>query len=146
MVLRFIFLYIWPILNSYMFCLAFRTALHWAAKRNHLDVAHFLLTNGADKTMESFAKEIPADLTTSPALLNLLGSPKIRISPKSEENESSPSFTPSYLSQPNMGYQPITDYEPIVNKSIPFSTSGEYKLSRGINLHYCSFLCLVTTS
>jgi len=96
--------------------------------------------------MESFAKEIPADLTTSPALLNLLGSPKIRISPKSEENESSPSFTPSYLSQPNTGYQPITDYEPIVNKSIPFSTSGEYKLSRGINLLLCSFKCLVIAS
>ena len=85
-----------------IYCNLFRTALHWAAKRNHMDVALFLVTNGADKNLESFAKEIPADLSSSPAVLNLLGSTKVRI-PK-EEAESS-SIIPSYLAQSNIGYK-----------------------------------------
>jgi hypothetical protein len=79
-----------------------RTALHWAAKRNQLDVAHCLLTNGADKTMESFAKETPADLSTSPAVLNLLGSPMTKEKPEeSDKNE----ITPHYLAHLNSGYK-----------------------------------------
>ncbi|EFX89897.1 hypothetical protein DAPPUDRAFT_219955 [Daphnia pulex] len=78
------------------------TALHWAAKRNQLDVAHCLLTNGADKTMESFAKETPADLSTSPAVLNLLGSPMTKEKPEeSDKNE----ITPHYLAHLNSGYK-----------------------------------------
>jgi len=84
------------------------TALHWAAKRNHLEVAHCLLVNGADKTVESFAKEIPADLSNSPAVLSLLGSPKLKV--KSEETQSTTnnSITPHYMSLPNLGYTPVT--------------------------------------
>ena len=78
-----------------------RTALHWAAKRNQLDVAHCLLTNGANKDLESFAKEIPADLSTSPAVLNLLGSPKLRN--KAEETEGS--IIPHYLAHPASGHK-----------------------------------------
>jgi len=79
------------------------TPLHWAAKRNHLDIAHFLLTNGADINAESFSKEKPADLTTSPAILNLLGSPTTK---KEVCEESEPStFTPHYLSLPNTAHK-----------------------------------------
>lgn len=81
-----------------------RTALHWAAKRNHVDVTHFLTTNGADKNLESFAKEIPADLSTSPAVLNILGSTKIKASKEDAESHSN-NLIPSYLAQPNTGYK-----------------------------------------
>ncbi|KAI9555113.1 hypothetical protein GHT06_017628 [Daphnia sinensis] len=84
------------------------TALHWAAKRNQLDVAHCLLTNGAEKNVESFAKETPADLSTSPAILNLLGSPLMRT--KTEEAEQN-TITPHYLAQSNTGYK-VDTHEP----------------------------------
>ena len=68
-----------------------------------MDIAHFLLTNGADINAESFSKEKPADLTTSPAILNLLGSPTTK---KEVCEESEPStFTPHYLSLPNTAHK-----------------------------------------
>lgn len=80
-----------------------RTALHWAAKRNQLDVAHCLLTNGADKKLESFAKETPADLSTSPAILNLLGSPLTKDKPEEvDKNEITPHYLASHF---NSGYK-----------------------------------------
>lgn len=79
------------------------TALHWAAKRNQLDVAHCLLTNGADKKLESFAKETPADLSTSPAILNLLGSPLTKDKPEEvDKNEITPHYLASHF---NSGYK-----------------------------------------
>ena len=96
-------------------------------------MAHCLLQNGADKALESFAKEIPADLTTSPAILNLLGSPKMRV--KSEETQSgatgaTTAITPHYMSLPNLGYQPSETTESTRKLSIP--NGGELKYSRGI--------------
>lgn len=85
--------------------LNYRTALHWAAKRNHSDVAHLLLLHGADKNMESFSNEIPADLSTSPSVLHLLGSPKMEMNKQPECT--TPTITPHYLSMPNMGHQPV---------------------------------------
>jgi len=85
------------------------TPLHWAAKRNHLDIAHYLITNGADTNAESFSKEKPADLTTSPAILNLLGSPTTK-KDASENLESV--IVPHYLTSPNTGYKVNLNEQP----------------------------------
>lgn len=96
-----------------------RTALHWAAKRNHLEIARYLLNSGADKNSKSFAKETPADLSTSPAMLNLLGSP-LKES-KLEEREPS-SIIPHYLNQPNQQYK-VDLLEEKQIASVPLHTS-----------------------
>lgn len=65
-------------------------------------MAHYLLSNGAEKDLESFAKELPADLATSPAVLNLLGSSKTKAK---TEDINQDSFIPHYLSKPDYGYK-----------------------------------------
>ena len=123
-------------------CFKYRTALHWAAKRNHLEVAHCLLLNGADKMLESFAKEIPADLSTSPALLNLLGSPKMKAKVVEETQSGATSktmaaaITPHYMSLPNLGYQPSEKTESTRKLSIPNGAESRYP--RGIKFYYIS--------
>ena len=124
-------------------CFKYRTALHWAAKRNHLEVAHCLLLNGADKIIESFAKEIPADLSTSPALLNLLGSPKMKVKVVEETQSGATStttaaaaITPHYMSLPNLGYQPSEKTESTRKLSIPNGAESRYP--RGIKYYYIS--------
>lgn len=107
--------------------------MHWAAKRNHLDVAHYLLNNGADKDVESFAKELPADLATSPAVLNLLGSPKTKA--KSEELDKN-TFIPHYLTQPEYSYKlDLDDHQKVLSSyqsPFPKSESSEsFKQTKG---------------
>ena len=102
--------------------LIYRTALHWAAKRNHIGIAHCLITNGADKNLESFAKETPADLSTSPAVLNLLGSPLMKN--KSDESSESNAITPHYLTQSTTGYKVDLQEQ---NRSLPGRVIGNQK-------------------
>lgn len=114
-------------------CACFRTALHWAAKRNHLDIAHYLLSNGADKATESFAKELPADLATSPAILNLLGSPKTKATTEDPEKNT---FIPHYLTQPECGYKvDLEDHSKMIRNfqnQFPKSESSEsFKQPKG---------------
>lgn len=128
--------------TSFNWKLFFRTALHWAAKRNHLDVAHYLLSNGADKDIESFAKELPADLATSPAVLNLLGSPKTKAKTEDIDKDS---FIPHYLSKPVYGYKvDLDDHSKAASSfqdQFPKSESSDsFKQPRGS----CFFKQLVT--
>ncbi len=74
--------------------------------------------------MESFAKEAPADLSTSPAVLNLLGSPLMRNKPVDETTESS-SITPNYLTQSNTGYK--IDLQEQTRLSLPGREVGNQK-------------------
>ena len=58
-----------------LFCritLLFRTALHWAAKRNHVTVVRYLLKKGADKEIKNSNGEIAAQLTTMEDIRNIL--------------------------------------------------------------------------
>ena len=41
----------------------YRTALHWAAKRNHVAVVKYLLERGADKEIKNNNNEQPAQLS-----------------------------------------------------------------------------------
>ena len=40
------------------------TALHWAAKRNHLNIVNKLLNHGADRSIKTNKGELPAALTS----------------------------------------------------------------------------------
>lgn len=48
------------------------TALHWAAKRNHVTVVRYLLKKGADKEIKNSNGEIAAQLTTMEDIRNIL--------------------------------------------------------------------------
>jgi len=108
-----------------------RTALHWAAKRNQLDVTHCLLTNGADKTLESFAKETAADLSTSPAVLNLLGSPMTK--DRSEEVDKN-EITPHYLAHLNSGYKVDLQEHTRISMPLPHGSDVVHKRGKQNNL------------
>ena len=115
-----------------------RTPLHWAAKRNHIDIAHFLLTNGANINAESFSKEKPADLTTSPALQNLLGSPTAK-KDVNEEPEA-PAIIPHYLSHPTPGHRVDLNDQPAKSVQMPKFTQlaikEEIKPPKGVLNQY----------
>ncbi|XP_058808620.1 ankyrin repeat domain-containing protein 40-like isoform X2 [Phymastichus coffea] len=51
------------------------TPLHWACKRNYLDVVALLLKSGADKNVVSDKGETPASVCTNPGILQLLDTP-----------------------------------------------------------------------
>merc|ERR1712071_59615 len=114
------------------------TPLHWAAKRNHIDIAHFLLTNGANINAESFSKEKPADLTTSPALQNLLGSPTAK-KDVNEEPEA-PAIIPHYLSHPTPGHRVDLNDQPAKSVQMPKFTQlaikEEIKPPKGVLNQY----------
>jgi ankyrin repeat protein len=55
----------------FFFC---RTALHWAAKRNHSQVVNYLLENGASKEIQAHDKSTPADVCSNDLLQELLQS------------------------------------------------------------------------
>lgn len=54
---------------SYWF---YRTALHWAAKRNHKQVVEYLLEHGADKDIQAHDKSTPANVCSNDALRKVL--------------------------------------------------------------------------
>lgn len=58
-----------------MFILSYcRTALHWAAKRNHTQVVEYLLENGANKDIQANNKSTPGDVCTNDHLREILQS------------------------------------------------------------------------
>lgn len=82
------------------------TALHWATKRNHKTVVEFLLTQGADKEIETYKGEKAVDLTTNKDIITLLGGSSNQSD--SKQSLPSPSFTPNYLANPVFPYtQPV---------------------------------------
>jgi len=84
------------------------TALHWAAKRNHLNIVNLLCNHGADKTVKTNKGEVAAELTSEgviKVLLNATGGSKLApIAPK-ESKESKLPITPNYIKNPPVAYQ-----------------------------------------
>ena len=86
------------------------TALHWAAKRNHLNIVNKLLNHGADKGIKTNKGEIPASLTSENVI-------KVLLSANINANNSSPApvkeeklaITPNYIKNPVLGYKVDTD-------------------------------------
>ena len=84
-----------------------RTALHWAAKRNHQQVVEYLLTNGADRNIQAHNTFTPARVCTDDALRAVLESRSnsapetVRL--ESLSNSSLP-IVPNYLRNPVFPY------------------------------------------
>jgi ankyrin repeat protein len=51
-----------------------RTPLHWAAKRNHIQVVQYLLENGANKEVPAHNKSTPVDVCNDNSIRQMLGS------------------------------------------------------------------------
>lgn len=49
-----------------------RTALHWAAKRNHQQVVEYLLEIGADRSIQAYDASTPAHLCSNESLRRVL--------------------------------------------------------------------------
>ncbi len=48
--------------------------MHWAAKRNHVQVVQYLLENGADKDIQAHDKSTPAHICNNDSLRQVLES------------------------------------------------------------------------
>ena len=79
------------------------TALHWAAKRNHLNIVNKLLNHGADKSIKTNKGEIPASLT-SENVIKVLLSANVNTSPAPAKEEKL-AITPNYIKNPPVAYQ-----------------------------------------
>lgn len=77
------------------------TALHWAAKRGHLQAVQKLIDAGAVKTIENTDGKVPADLTSNRNIRILLGAAPIEGGDNSDDKQS---FKPNYLSNPEFLY------------------------------------------
>ncbi|KAF4516917.1 hypothetical protein B566_EDAN008006 [Ephemera danica] len=77
----------------------FLTALHWAAKRGHRNVAQALLDCGADPNITNIKGETAVNLASDGSLVQLLGGPQTTDTPTVKKEESS-SFKPHYLAHP----------------------------------------------
>jgi len=83
------------------------TALHWAAKRNHLNIVNLLCNHGADKNIPTNKGEVAAQLTSEGVIKVLLNAmkgstPKPQI--KREESTKLP-ITPNYIRHPPLAYE-----------------------------------------
>lgn len=57
------------------------TALHWAAKRNHLNIVNLLCNHGADKSVPTNKGEMAADLTSEGVIKVLLNAQASKLTP-----------------------------------------------------------------
>jgi len=96
------------------------TALHWAAKRNHLNIVNLLCNHGADKNIPTNKGEMAAQLTTEGVIKVLLNAQSSKLAPlptqptkatakvspaRSQQVEEKLPITPNYLRNPAVGYQ-----------------------------------------
>jgi len=91
------------------------TALHWAAKRNHLNIVNKLLNHGADKSIKTNKGEMPGSLTTEGVIKVLLtanlnnstnATPTAKApSPAPVKSEDKLAITPNYIRSPVLGYK-----------------------------------------
>ncbi|XP_014207388.1 ankyrin repeat domain-containing protein 40 isoform X1 [Copidosoma floridanum] len=87
------------------------TPLHWACKRNYLDVVALLLKSGADRNVKSDKGATPASVSTNPYILQLLADSS------STCLQDSPSFAPAYLKNPPLSSRVDMDH-PYQNKAV----------------------------
>jgi len=57
---------------DYLIFKHYRTALHWACKRNHIIAVKYLLEHGADKSIQNSSKEVAAQLTNTAEIRHIL--------------------------------------------------------------------------
>jgi len=96
------------------------TALHWAAKRNHLNIVNLLCNHGADKSVPTNKGEMAADLTSEGVIKVLLNAQAsklaavpsqpvkatAKVSPaRSHQVEEPLAITPNYIRHPVLGYE-----------------------------------------
>lgn len=99
----------------------FRTALHWACKRNHDHIEKILLDYGADKYKKNFKGETAYDLSIHPNNQEPVGI---------HHEDFSTKYIPSYLKNPPIGAQldigniirsKHTDFSTMPTTSLPSS-------------------------
>ena len=81
------------------------TALHWAAKRNHLNIVNKLLNHGADKSIKTNKGEIPASLTSENVIKVLLSASVNTGSSPAPAKEEKLAITPNYIKNPVLAYK-----------------------------------------
>jgi len=86
------------------------TALHWAAKRNHLNIVNLLCNHGADKNIPTNKGEVAAQLTSEGVIKVLLNAmkglgPSPPAPPKVVKKEKDSSFVPNYIRDPVLNYE-----------------------------------------
>jgi len=95
----------------------YRTALHWAAKRNHSQVVEYLLENGADKDIQAHDKSTPVHVCSNDSLRQVL---------QSTTPDSSPSISKSTLPIiPNYLRHPVFPYISPQSTSIPVISDNQ---------------------
>jgi len=108
------------------------TALHWAAKRNHLNIVNKLLNHGADKSIKTNKGEVPASLTSEGVIkvllsanLNNSASAPAQSPAKAEEKLA---ITPNYIRNPVLAYKVDTrdkeKEQPMVQEKKPRMDPG----------------------
>jgi len=120
------------------------TALHWAAKRNHLNIVNLLCNHGADKNITTNKGETAATLTTEGVIKVLLNAqkggaaavPGQRTPDKDVKREASQkplAIVPNYIRDPPLAYQvDIGDRSHIEKKARlePDPRDNDYRYNR----------------
>ena len=132
----------------------FRTALHWACKRNHPNIIQYLLVNGADTNIKTFKGESPSNLASSTEALNLLGCPLHERMEKlqCEKGEELP-IVPHYLQHPPFPYSEMA-LDEIPDGNLHSGTGNTAVMSTRANIAdsnldtsgYGSAACTIPTS
>jgi len=83
------------------------TALHWAAKRNHLNIVNLLCNHGADKNVTTNKGEVAAQLTSEGVIKVLLNAQASKLAPlpAAPAKETKLAITPNYIKNPPVAYQ-----------------------------------------
>lgn len=82
----------------------FRTALHWACKRNNEEAVRLLLNNGANPNIQNTKGEKPVNLCTNSSIQLLLGETNTTNNTTIYEDKNM-KFTPNYLRNPILNGQ-----------------------------------------
>lgn len=92
------------------------TALHWAAKRNHLNIVNLLCNHGADKNIQTNKGEVAAQLTSEGVIKVLLNAQASKLAPLPPvAKDIKLPITPNYIKNPPMAYQvDLAEKEPVV--------------------------------
>ena len=117
---------------------SYRTALHWACKRNHASVVQFLLANGADSNIKTFKGESAKNLASSTEVLALLGCSLEEQQQTSCTSQTVLPFVPSYLQNPPFPYGDINQDEGSTSLNSCTSPPQSTNLSAPTNLERTS--------
>ena len=98
------------------------TCLHWASKRNYVDIVSYLLTQGANKDILTVKGEKASDLADNSRIIQLLGGQQR----PGGSGETLP-ITPNYMLHPKF---PYTD----LNSKVPMASNGNPTTGTLINV------------